>query len=123
MNKVKVSMGKYSLYPIHNNPFKKPKKPFSSFYKGWMGKKKFWFLHCNGAMKYDTVNKCWTFFAAKWVYGLNFKSLKAIVRHLRKQKIPYGTEFEICGWAGEIYTITVNSDKKYIEVDSHFTLN
>lgn len=113
------------MYPIHNKPFGRPKKPFIVHYEKWMGKRKYWFLHCNSEMIYDTVNKCWTVFIVKdYENGLKFKSLKAVVRHLRKQKLPYGKEFEICGWAGEIYKITVKGDEDYFtDVDSHFLLN
>lgn len=116
------------MYPIHNKPYKKPKSQFLSDYEGWMGKRKYWFLHCNGSMKYDTVNKCWSHFLVKnWEYGLKFKSLKAVVRHLRKQKMPYGKEFELIGNLGQIYKITVKGDEDYftddVDTDTYFLLN
>lgn len=96
--KVVVCKNEYSKFPIHNKPY------------AIKGHNVSWWLQSFDA-DYNEETKKWV---TKEIYyptdtnTVYFKSIKAIIRHLRKQYLPKDIEFEVVGgFVGERYTIKI----------------
>ena len=93
--KVTIKRNSRTLYPIHN--------------KAYDGYK--WWLQCEGGLWYNEDTKTW---AEPDMYPFHnntahIKTVKAIIRHLRKQYLPSGIEFCISGkYIGEEYIIYIH---------------
>lgn len=102
--KVKIETHSRSRFPIHNVPFKSSRGKAKS-------RKVKWWLQCdNRNYWYNDGTKVWTDYK---LYPANtntslHKSLKSLVRFLRKQYLPAGIEFIVSGrYVGEEYKIKV----------------
>lgn len=88
---------KYTKFPIHNKPY---------------GKVKNWWLQSNNYIWFNSETNTWVD-EIYWYYPVNtntahFKSLKAVIRHLRKQYLPTGISFILSGrYVGEEYLIKI----------------
>jgi hypothetical protein len=91
--KITIKKSKTTKFPLHNRPYGKTK----------------WWLQCNDNFGYCTETKVWSSYYNYYPHNTNtahIKSLKGIVRHLRKQYLLKGTIFNISGkYVGENYTI------------------
>ncbi len=94
-------INKRTKYPLHNKPYSN--KPFNS---------RKWLLQSNYDFSYHEESKTWTPVNNYYPYNTNtadFTSIKAVIKHLRKQYLPKGVTFNICGrYIGEDYLVTVS---------------
>lgn len=94
--KIKIINNDKSKFPIHSKPY---------------GGKMKWWLQCNDDFWYNDETKTWVHYNNYYPHNTNtahIGSIKAIVRHLRKQYFPKGITFNIIGrYVGENYTIRV----------------
>lgn len=95
--KINIKRYKRSKYPLHNKPF--------------YGKTKWW-LQCDDDFWYNSDTKSWTSKDNYYPHNTNtahITSIKALVRHLRKQYLPKGIKFTITGrYIGEEYLVTIS---------------
>ena len=93
--KIIISKTKTTLFPIHNKPYLT----------------KFWWLQCNDNFWFNDETKKWIhedFYYPTNTNTYHPKSLKSLVRHLRKQYLPNGISFTLSGrYVGENYLITI----------------
>lgn len=93
--KIVISETKKTKFPLHSKPYNT----------------KFWWLQCNDTnWWYNSKTKFWTGsdYYPNNTNTAHFTSIKAIVRHLKKQYLPKGLTFTISGGCvGERYLITV----------------
>lgn len=84
-------------FPIHNTPY---------------GKSKYWWLQCDDDFWYNDETKRWVSSSFYYPHNTNtshIPSIKALVRHLRKQYLPKGITFILSGrYIGEEYQILIN---------------
>lgn len=96
--KITVKRSDRSNFPIHNKP-----------YKGGRGG---WMLFCTDNFWYCTETKVWSSGDFPYPHNTNvahIKSLKGVVRHLRKQYLPKGVTFHIAGrYVGEEYLVVIS---------------
>jgi hypothetical protein len=94
--KIVIKRNKKTLFPIHNKPYLKGYK---------------WNLQCNDRFWYHEDTKVWTQLGDYYPHDTNtahIKSLKGVIRHLRKQHLPKGITFTVLGrYIGEIYTVFI----------------
>jgi len=95
--KITIKRSERTLFPLHS-------KPYAS--------KLEWWLQCNDDFGYHTETKIWSSYDYHYPRDTNtahIKSIKGIVRHLRKQYLPKGITFNLSGrYIGEEYLITVS---------------
>ena len=94
--KIIISKYKPTSYPLHSKPY---------------GGRK-WRLQCDDLhFWYNSQTKKWIDFRNYYPYTTNtahIASIKALVRHLRKQYLPKGIQFRLSGrYIGEDYLVTV----------------
>lgn len=93
--KIIIKKTNKTKFPIHNKPYDC----------------KNWWLQCNDDFWFDKKSNFWTNVDFYYSWNTNtafFGSLKAIVRHLRKQYLPNGICFRITGnYVGENYEILI----------------
>lgn len=109
----KIVIEKYrdTCYPIHNKPFR-----VYHDYKHRMIQPKWWLqtaYDSKGYWLYDEYSDIWS--RNDWYYPSNtntafISSVKALIRHLRKQYLPVGLEFTFSGnYVGENYKVTIKN--------------
>jgi hypothetical protein len=98
--KVVISNGDKCKFPFYKKMFKKP-----------IGGKMDWWVQCEDDFCYNSETKTWVHRDSFYPHSTNtahFKSIKAIIRHLRKQYLPKGVKFKISGrYVGEEYLATL----------------
>ncbi len=90
--KIKVTRNERTRFPIHNKAFG------------------IWWLQCNGSLWLNDETKTWADPDEYPTYTntAHFKTVKSVVRHLRKQYLPDGVSFTISGrYIGEEYLIVI----------------
>ena len=94
--KVRIKPNPKTSFPIHYKPY---------------GKGHTWWLQCYSDFMYNTETKRWVYFDFHYPFNTNtadFKSVKAVIRHLRKQYLPSGISFYIQGrYSGEIFDVII----------------
>jgi hypothetical protein len=95
--KIKIKKTEKTKFPLHKRPY---------------GGKMKWWLQCNNyKFHYSDETNVWSSYDQYYPYDTNtatFKTLKAVVRHLRKQYLPKGLTFKLIGrYVGEIYLIEI----------------
>lgn len=94
--KIKIKRYNRSNFPLHEKPY---------------GGKTKWWLQCNDDFLYNDETKTWTSYDSHYPHNTNtahITSIKALVRHLRKQYLPKGIVFTINGrYVGEEYLVQV----------------
>jgi hypothetical protein len=97
--KITIKKYKTSKFPIHNKPYK---------FKG----KVTWWLQSDDYFSYNDETKTWVSYDSYYPNNTNtahLTSIKAIIRHLRKQYLPKGLVFSITGrYFGEEYKIIIS---------------
>ena len=87
-------------YPLHNKPYVNKNKS------------KWWVQSYDNVLSYDDESKTWSdseHYPTNTNTSADFKTIKALIRHLRKQYLPKGCEFRIIGrYIGEEYKITIH---------------
>ena len=95
--KIKIRRSNRTKYPVHPTPF---------------GGKIMWWLQSNDHFEYDDDSKTWSSRDNYYPSNTNtshVKTLKALVRHLRKQYLPKGAIFNLIGrYVGEDYLVVVS---------------
>ena len=95
--KITIKKAHDSLYPLHNKPYRKGSK---------------WYLCCQENFWYHDDSKTWSSYDSYYPYNTNtadITSIKALVRHLRKQYLPKGITFIIYGgYIGENYIVNIS---------------
>jgi hypothetical protein len=93
--KIKINSCQRTKFPLHSKP-----------YGG-----RDWWLQSNDKFRYNSDTKRWISREYKYPYDTNtahISSIKSLVRHLRKQYLPKGVTFRLCGrYVGEEYVVTV----------------
>lgn len=94
---VRIIRNKRTIFPIHNKPY---------------GKGNTWWLLCyDNDFMYNTDTKRWIHLDYHYPFNTNaahFKSIKALVRHLKTQYLPSGLSFYIQGrYTGEFYDVII----------------
>lgn len=93
--KVTITRSHRTRFPLHS-------KPYSN---------KVWWLQSNSNFDYNNETKRWVINTEYYPTNTNTshpKSLKALVRHIRKQYLPKGVEFSLSGrYVGEEYIVKV----------------
>jgi len=96
--KIIIKNSKSTKFPLHKNSYG--------------GKKTEWWLQCNGDFGYCDKTNTWSSYDNYYPHNTNtahIKSIKGIVRHLRKQYLPKGVTFNIIGkYVGEDYLVVVS---------------
>lgn len=94
--KITITRTKSTKYPLHNSAYYRRK----------------WFLECNTDLSYNPDTRVWgkdIYYYAPCSGVFIGKSIKSVVRHLRKQYLPKGITFNLIGSCfGEEYLITIN---------------
>ena len=97
--KIIIKPNKHTIFPLHNKP-----------YDG--GSKLKWWLQCEGDFGYCSETKVWSQYDNYYPHDTNIshiKSVKGVVRHLRKQYLPKGLKFKLIGrYVGEEYLIVTS---------------
>lgn len=95
--KITIKRSKRTKFPLH-------KKPYGGQTK--------WWLQCNDDFWYDDEMNIWSDYDSFYPHNTNtahIKSIKGVVRHLRKQYLPKGITFNIRGrYVGEDYLVVVS---------------
>lgn len=96
--KVTIKRTNKTLFPIHNKPY------------GYNNRKNWW-LQCEVGFYYNSQTKVWANHEQLYPTDTNtahIGSLKAIIRHLRKQYLPSGIKFYMIGsYVGEQYELII----------------
>ena len=109
--KIVIERCEDTYYPIHNKPFRIYNK-----YKHMMIQPKWWLQAAYNTKNfwfYDEDSDIWS--RSDWYYPWNtntatISSVKALIRHLRKQYLPVGLEFTLSGrCVGEDYKLTIKN--------------
>lgn len=94
--KITIKRNKTTKFPLHNKPYGKTK----------------WWLQCNDDFGYCDETKVWSSYDNYYPHNTNtshIKSIKGVVRHLRKQYLPKGITFNLIGkYIGEDYLVVVS---------------
>ena len=94
--KISIKKSNRTTYPLHKKPY---------------GGKSKWWLQCDNNFNYDEETKTWTSYNSYYPYNTNtavIKTIKGIIKHLRKQYLPKGIVFNIIGnRIGEDYIVTI----------------
>jgi hypothetical protein len=95
--KITIKRSQYTMFPFHSKPYKKNTK---------------WHLTCDADFRYYDKTKKWISDKMDYpynTYSSSVTSVKALVRHLRKQYLPKGVVFKISGrYVGEEYLVLVS---------------
>ena len=95
--KITIKKSKRTRFPLHQKPY---------------GGQTKWWVQCNGNFWYCEDTKTWSSYDNYYPSNTNtaqIKSIKGIVRHLRKQYLPKGVTFNIMGgYVGEDYLVSVS---------------
>lgn len=95
--KVTIKNTEFTKFPVHASPYD--------------GKIEWW-LQCNDNFGYCDETKVWSSYDHYYPHNTNtahIKSIKGIVRHLRKQYLPKGITFKIIGkYVGEEYLVVIS---------------
>lgn len=95
--KITIKRSKRTKFPLHKTPY---------------GGKIEWWLQCNDSFGYCDETKVWSSYENHYPHNTNtshIKSVKGVVRHLRKQYLPKGITFNLIGrYVGEIYLVEVS---------------
>lgn len=93
---IRIKRTEGTRFTLHSKPYKS---------KGW-------WLKCNDDFGYCSETKTWSSYDNYYPHNTNtshVKSIKGVVRHLRKQYLPKGITFRLLGrYVGEEYLITVH---------------
>jgi len=94
--KIVIRKNNRTKFLIHNKPY---------------GKKMKWWLQCNDDYWYNDETNTWTHSNNFYPHNTNtayITSIKALIRHLRKQYLPKGISFTIIGrYIGEEYEVLI----------------
>ena len=94
---ITIKRSKRTKFPLHKKPY---------------GGKTKWWLQCNGDFGYCDETKVWSSYDSYYPHNTNtahIKSIKGVVRHLRKQYLPKGVTFNLIGrYVGEDYLVVVS---------------
>jgi hypothetical protein len=94
--KITIKHSNRTKFPLHKKPYDGTK----------------WWLQCNDSFMYDNQSKIWS--SSKSYYPRNtntahIKSIKGVIRHLRKQYLPKGITFRLSGrYVGENYLVVIS---------------
>lgn len=95
--KITIKRCKRTKYPLHKKPY---------------GGKTPWCIQCNDDFRYHETTNVWSSHDTYYPYNTNtshIKSIKGVVRNLRKQYLPKGITFNLIGrYVGEDYLIVVS---------------
>lgn len=95
--KITIKLDKRTKFPLHSKPYD--------------GKSKWW-LQCNDDFGYCEESKVWSHGDSYYPHNTNtalIKSIKGVIRHLRKQYLPKGITFRLIGrYVGEQYLIVIS---------------
>ena len=98
--KITIIKNKRTVYPIHNKPFK------------FRGKSTWWLQNDGVDFSYNSNTRTWVHDDFYYPHNTNtshISSVKALVRHLRKQYLPKGISFTLSGrYVGEEYTVKIS---------------
>jgi hypothetical protein len=99
---------KITIKPSNNCKFPFKKKMWNKPIGGKIN----WWLQCNDDFWYNSETKTWTHYESYYPHDTNtahITSIKALIRHLRKQYLPKGITFTLSGrYIGEEYTILIH---------------
>jgi hypothetical protein len=99
--KIRIKPSKRCEYPFKKKMFKYP-----------IGGKTKWWLQCNDGFGYCDETNIWSSYENHYPHNTNtahIKSIKGVVRHLRKQYLPKGITFTISGrYIGEDYIVVTS---------------
>jgi hypothetical protein len=94
--KIVIDNNENTKFPIHSKPY---------------GGKGLWLLQCNDDFRYNTTTKRWVYKYSYYPYNTNIAgitSIKALVKHLKKQYLPKNIKFTINGrYVGEEYLVKI----------------
>jgi hypothetical protein len=91
--KIRIRDHEKTLYALHSKPYLT---------------KRSWWLQCNDNLWYDSKTRKWVTYEHTTKVA-TVKSVKSLIRHLRKQYLPKGITFTLMGtYAGEVYTVYVD---------------
>lgn len=94
--KISIQRTNKTKFPLHQKPYGYARK---------------WWLQCNDKFDYDDDTKIWSNRDSYYPHNTNtahIKSIKGIIRHLRKQYLPKGVTFSISGrYVGEDYIAVI----------------
>ena len=94
--KIIIKKSDRTKFPLHS-------KPYDS--------KTMWWLQCDNDFSYHEETKTWASYDSYYPHNTNtshIKSVKGVVRHLRKQYLPKGITFRLIGrYVGEDYIIVI----------------
>lgn len=94
--KIVIKKNNRTKFPLHTKPY---------------GGKTKWWLQCDNDFNYCDETKIWSSNENYYPHNTNtahIKSIKGIVRHLRKQYLPKNVKFSISGrYIGEDYSIAI----------------
>jgi hypothetical protein len=94
--KIIIKRNKKTKFPLYNRPY---------------GGKNMWWLQCDEKFGYNTETKTWSH--REFYYPTNsntahIKTIKGVIRHLRKQYLPKGLTFHLIGrYVGEVFTVLI----------------
>ena len=95
--KINIRKSERTKFSLHNKPF---------------GGKTKWWLQCNDDFWYNSDRKLWISYSSLYPYNTNtahITSIKALIRHLRKQYLPKDITFMLIGrYNGEEYLVHIN---------------
>ena len=95
--KITIKRDKRTKFPLHSKPYD--------------GKSKWW-LQCNDDFGYCEESKVWSHGDSYYPQNTNtalIKSVKGVIRHLRKQYLPKGVTFRLIGrYVGEQYLVVIS---------------
>lgn len=95
--KITIKKSNRTIFPIHKKPY---------------GGKTKWWLQCNNDFGYCDESKVWTSCHNYYPKNTNtsqIKTIKGVVRHLRKQYLPKGVTFNLIGrYVGEDYLVAIS---------------
>lgn len=93
--KIKHKLGR-TKFSVHNKPY---------------GGKKYWWLQSDDDIGFNSYTKTWSseeFFYPHNTNTMYVRSVKSLIRYLRKQNLPYGVSFTLIGrYVGEEYTVYI----------------
>jgi len=95
--KITIKRSDRTKFPLHKKPY---------------GGKTKWWLQCNDNFGYCDETNVWSSYDNYYPHNTNtshIKSIKGVVRHLRKQYLPKGITFNLIGgYVGEDYLVVVS---------------
>lgn len=96
--KITIKRNDRTRFPLHTKPY---------------GGIKYWWLQCNDDFRYNSETNTWISPDSYYPWDTNtahVTSVKALVRHLRKQYLPKGIIFRLIGsYIGEEYSVHIKN--------------